>query len=70
VSGRRAALAVPLALAAVSAAWADHGGGLRTESNPVWAAIVWAAAAFVVGMAVVAIVSVVTRRRGSGRPDA
>jgi hypothetical protein len=51
-------------------AWADHGGALRTDANPVWAAIVWAAAALLVGMAIVAIVSVVIRRRPTQRPDA
>jgi hypothetical protein len=51
------------ALLAVSPAWADHGGALRTEANPVWAALVWAVGAFGVGMAVVAIVSVLIRRR-------
>src|SRR5207237_10090985 len=61
--------ALPVLLAA-SSAWADHGAGLRTEGNPVWAAIVWAAAAFLVGMAIVAIVSVFMRRRPSEPPDA
>jgi hypothetical protein len=51
------------ALTASAPAWADH-GALRTEGmNPVWAAIIWAAAAFLVGMAIVAIVSVLIRRR-------
>ena len=59
-----AALVVPLP------AWADHGGGLRTEGmNPVVAALVWAAAAFLVAMAIVAIVTVLTRRRPSARRD-
>ena len=52
-----------LALAAVAPASADHGGALRTETNPVWAAVVWAVTAFLVGMAIIAIVTVLTRRR-------
>ncbi len=62
MTGRIAPI-VLLALAAVAPAWADHGGALRTEANPVWAAVVWAVAAFLVGMAIVAIVTVLTRRR-------
>jgi quinol-cytochrome oxidoreductase complex cytochrome b subunit len=63
VSGGPAVLVALAALLAVFPAWADHGGALRTEANPVWAAIVWAVAAFLVGMAVVGIVSVLIRRR-------
>ena len=68
MSGRPPGLAALTLLLAVGTAWADHGGGLRAEGNPVWAAIVWAAAAFFVGMAIVAIVSVLRRR--SQPPDA
>lgn len=50
-------------------AWADHGVGLRDPGmKPVVAALLWAGAAFLVGMAVVAIVTVLSRRRQS-QPD-
>ena len=56
ISAALAALVVPVP------AWADHGGGLRTEGmNPVVAALVWAAAAFLVAMAIVAVVTVLAR---------
>jgi hypothetical protein len=52
-----------LALIASAPAWADHGAGLRSPAmNPVVAALLWAGAAFLVGMAVVAIVTVLARR--------
>lgn len=55
--------AVVGALTAAAAAWADH-GALRTEGmSPIWAALIWAAAAFLVGMAIVGIVTVLIRRR-------
>jgi hypothetical protein len=64
-----AALAVAL-LAVVTRAWADHGVGLRTEGmSPIVTALVWAGAAFLVGMAVVGIVSVLARRRSDPPPD-
>jgi len=62
----RVAAVIPLLVALASPAWGDH-GGLRTEGmNPVWAAILWAAVAFLVGMAIVGIASVLIRRRPSG----
>ena len=58
------------ALASAARAWADHGAGLRSEGmSPITAALVWAAAAFLVGMAIVAIVSVLARRRSSPPRD-
>lgn len=58
-------------LSVASTAWADHGAGLRTEGmSPVWAAVLWAALAFLVGMAVVGIVSVLFRRGRSARGGA
>jgi hypothetical protein len=54
------------ALAGAGAAWADHGAGLRTEGmHPVLAAVLWAAVAFALGMAVVAILTVLSRRGSS-----
>lgn len=45
-------------------AWADHGVGLtRPAGNPLVEALIWAGVAFVLGMAVVAIVTVLARRR-------
>lgn len=60
---RRAGVLATL-LAAVAPAWADHGGALRSDGlSPLAAALLWAALAFLVGIAVVAIVTVLTRRR-------
>ena len=62
-------LSAILMLIASAPAWADHGAGLRSPGmNPVVSALLWAGAAFLVGMAVVAIVSVLSRRRQS-QPD-
>lgn len=65
----RTLLAISPALAA-SPAWADHGPGLRTEGmSPIVTALVWAGAAFLVGMAIVAIITVLSRRRRAAPPD-
>ena len=69
MSRPRAAL-VMLSTLAAAHAWADHGVGLRSEGmSPIVAALVWAAAAFGVGMAIVAIVTVIARRRPSEPRD-
>ena len=61
-----ALIAVILTLVAAAPAWADHGGELRGPGmHPVLAALLWAGAAFLAGMAVVAIVTVLGRRRPS-----
>jgi cation transporter-like permease len=58
-----------LTLVASAPAWADHGAGLGSPGmSPVVSALLWAGAAFLVGMAVVAIVTVLSRRRQS-QPD-
>jgi hypothetical protein len=44
---------------------ADHGAGLRTPRGPLVEALLWGAAVLVLGLAVVAIVSVLTRRGSS-----
>ena len=68
---RGPASAAALLLAAGAPAWADHGLGLRSEGmSPIVAALVWAAAAFFVGMAIVAIVTVLSRRRPTEPRDA
>ncbi len=65
----RVATAIAPLVALAAPAWADH-GGLRTDGmNPVWAAILWAAAAFLLGMAIVGIASVLIRRRPSEPRD-
>lgn len=57
------------ALLTAGPAWADHGAGLRTEGmHPVLAAVLWAAVAFALGMAVVAILTVLSRRGSSSEP--
>ena len=59
-----------LVLAAPALAWADHGAGLRAPGmHPILSALLWAGAAFLVGLAVVAIVTVLGRRRPSERRD-
>ena len=69
MSHLRAIIVVLTVLTASAPAWADH-GGFRTEGmNPVLAAILWAAAAFLVGMAIVGIVTVLARRRPSEPRD-
>ena len=63
-----AAVLVPLMTAA---AWADHGGGLRSPGmSPIATALVWAGAAVVSGMAVIAFVTLWSRRRSPPPPDA
>ena len=62
-------IAALLTLVAALPAWADHGVGLRSEGmSPIVSALIWAAAAFLVGIAVVAIVTVLSRRRSATRP--
>lgn len=58
----RAVPAALLALAPVPSAFADHGVG-RPPGNPVLEALLWAGAAFLVGLAIVAIVAVLSRKK-------
>jgi hypothetical protein len=46
-----------------SPAAADHPGLRSGPANPLFEALIWAGGAFLVGLAVVAIVSVLARRR-------
>ena len=63
-----AAILVPLM---TTAARADHGGALRSpDMSPIATALLWAGAAILVGMAVIAIVTLWSRRRSSSPPDA
>jgi hypothetical protein len=60
---RRAGVAVALAVVAAPA-WADHGAGLGSDRmSPIVTALLWAGGALVVGLAVIAIVTVLSRRR-------
>jgi hypothetical protein len=54
-----------LVLLASSPVAADHPGLRSGPANPLYEALIWAAGAFLVGLAVVAIVSVLARRRRS-----
>lgn len=64
---RRLAAAAALVLAP-AAAWADHTTGLRTEGwSPLLTALVFGGLAFLTGMIVVIIVSVLTR--GNSRSE-
>lgn len=66
----RTLTATLVALMISAPAWADHGGGLGNgPMSPIVTALVWAGAAFLVGLAVVAIVTVLTRRRPAEPPD-
>jgi len=50
----------------VTAAWADHGAGLRSAGmSPFVEALVWGGLALLVGFVVFAIVTVLSRRRQS-----
>jgi hypothetical protein len=60
---RRAGAAVVAALAAAAPAGADHPGPFRSAGNPILEALLWAGAAFLVGIAIVAVVAVLARKR-------
>ena len=63
-------IAATLMFIASAPAWADHGAGLRSPGmNPVVSALLWAGAAFLAGVAVVALVTVLSRRRPSEPHD-
>ena len=64
-------IATTMILVAASPAWADHGGGLSSPAlSPVVTALLWAGATLLAGMAVIAIVTVLSRRRSPPPPDA
>jgi len=53
----------------VNPALADHGAGLRSAGmSPLLEALIWAALAFLVGLAIVAIIGVLARRRTPRAP--
>jgi len=60
---RRAGAAVLAVLAAATSAAADHPGPFRSAGNPILEALLWAGAAFLVGIAIVAVVAVLARKR-------
>ena len=67
---------IPALLAAIPAlfvaapAWADHEAGLRGPGmSPIATALLWASAAFLVGLAVIGIVTLLSRRRSSPPPN-
>ena len=51
----------------MSLAWADHGAGLRASGSPLIDALIWAGLAFAVGMVLVAIITVLARRRSASK---
>ncbi|HMH53392.1 MAG TPA: hypothetical protein VK548_24370 [Candidatus Acidoferrum sp.] len=58
-------------VAAPATAWADHGGGLsRPGPHPIFTAFLWAGATLLAGLAVIAIVRLLSRRRAPRPPDA
>lgn len=57
----------PGIVATLAAAWADHGDATRAApSSPLVQALMWAAVVLLLGVAVMAIVSALSRR---GRPE-
>jgi hypothetical protein len=63
-----ALIAFATVLLGPAVAAADHGAGLRSPGlSPIVTALVWGGAAFLLGMAVIAIVTVLSRRRS--RPE-
>lgn len=57
---------IPALVAPLVAAWADHGDAARSApASPLAQALMWAAVVLLLGVAVVAIVSALTRRGGS-----
>jgi hypothetical protein len=66
----QALIALLLALGVAAPAWADHGVGLRSPGmSPIVAALVWGSAALLVGVAIVALVTVFVRRRPAPPQD-
>ena len=64
-------IATIVVLVPPASAWADHGGGLSSPGlSPAVTALLWASATFLVGIAVIAIVTVLSRRRSPPPPDA
>jgi hypothetical protein len=61
-----------VAVASGAAAWADHGGLSSAGLSPVVTALLWAGGTFLAGIAVIAIVTVLSRsrRRSPPPPDA
>ena len=54
-----------------TAARADHGGELRSpDMSPIATALLWAGAVGLIGLTVIAIVTLWSRRRSSSPPDA
>jgi hypothetical protein len=62
VAGRLTA-GILVVLVAATAAPADHPGPFRSAGSPILEALMWAGAAFLVGIAIVAIVAVLARKR-------
>jgi hypothetical protein len=58
-------------VATPAVAWADHGGGLsRSGPNPIVTALLWAGATLLAGLAVIAVVRLLSRGRSPRPPDA
>ena len=63
-------IATMVTLVASASAWADHGGEPSSQGmSPVLTALLWAGATFLAGIAVIAVVTLLSRRR-SPPPDA
>ena len=64
-------IATIVIVAAVTSAWADHGGGLSSpERSPVVTALLWAGTTLLAGIAVITIVRLWSRRRSPPPPEA
>jgi len=66
-----ALMAAVLTLVVAAPAWADHGGGPGSSApNPIVTALVWAGATLLAGIALIALVTLWSRRRSPPPPDA
>jgi hypothetical protein len=68
---QRIATTAVLGAASAAAAWADHGGELSSRGpGPVVTALLWGGATFLAGLAIIGVVTLLSRRRSPPPPDA
>jgi hypothetical protein len=64
-AGRRLVVELLAVVAIATPVLADHPGPFRSGGSPILEALMWAGAAFLVGIAIVAVVAVLARKRTS-----